>query len=217
MALGICHACKSSLLRRSVRICVIRQWKHTKVSRWKLAHDKCFKEGTTISSFCCCDVEQSAGFSCWQKDNYHCKRCFVTAQLHSKRDAFKKTRWKENASLLSWKVVFERKCMFKKNNITNQLLIPSISLLCLQMAAKMGGDQMPNMNSSSPVLDPSLYGFGGQKRSLDNGGKPSVINTSWQYRGSADCPVFVCIHSQLLLVMLLSCRTWRHLHRNPAT
>lgn len=46
--------------------------------------------------------------------------------------------------------------------------------MVLQMAAKMGGDQMPNMNSSSPVLDPSLYGFGGQKRSLDNGGKPSV-------------------------------------------
>ncbi|XP_037835385.1 far upstream element-binding protein 3 isoform X7 [Kryptolebias marmoratus] len=39
-----------------------------------------------------------------------------------------------------------------------------------QMAAKMGGDQMPNMNSSCPVIDPSLYGFGGQKRSLDNGG-----------------------------------------------
>ncbi|XP_032395561.1 far upstream element-binding protein 3 isoform X2 [Etheostoma spectabile] len=42
-----------------------------------------------------------------------------------------------------------------------------------QMAAKMGGDQMPqmsNMNSSPPVIDPSLYGFGGQKRSLDNGG-----------------------------------------------
>ncbi|XP_035464163.2 far upstream element-binding protein 3 isoform X2 [Scophthalmus maximus] len=39
-----------------------------------------------------------------------------------------------------------------------------------QMAAKMGGDQMPNMNNSSPVLDPSLYGFGGPKRSLDNGG-----------------------------------------------
>lgn len=30
------------------------------------------------------------------------------------------------------------------------------------------------MNSSSPVLDPSLYGFGGQKRSLDNGGQPSA-------------------------------------------
>uniref|UniRef100_A0A3P8WMK8 Far upstream element (FUSE) binding protein 3 n=1 Tax=Cynoglossus semilaevis TaxID=244447 RepID=A0A3P8WMK8_CYNSE len=42
------------------------------------------------------------------------------------------------------------------------------------MAAKMGGDQMPNMNNSSPVIDPSLYGFGGQKRSLDNGGKPSL-------------------------------------------
>ncbi|XP_053699578.1 far upstream element-binding protein 3 isoform X2 [Synchiropus splendidus] len=38
-----------------------------------------------------------------------------------------------------------------------------------RMAAKMGGEQMPNMNNSSPVLDPSLYGFGGQKRSLDNG------------------------------------------------
>lgn len=47
-----------------------------------------------------------------------------------------------------------------------------LCLLCLQMAAKMG-DQ-PNMNSSSPVLDPSLYGFGGQKRSLDNGGQPSA-------------------------------------------
>ncbi|XP_029371580.1 far upstream element-binding protein 3 [Echeneis naucrates] len=38
-----------------------------------------------------------------------------------------------------------------------------------QMAAKMGGDQMPNMNNSSPVIDPSLYSFAGQKRSLDNG------------------------------------------------
>ncbi|KAF7657087.1 hypothetical protein LDENG_00031770 [Lucifuga dentata] len=38
-----------------------------------------------------------------------------------------------------------------------------------QMAAKMGGDQMPNMNNSPPAIDPSLYGFGGQKRSLDNG------------------------------------------------
>uniref|UniRef100_A0AAQ4RUF1 K Homology domain-containing protein n=1 Tax=Gasterosteus aculeatus aculeatus TaxID=481459 RepID=A0AAQ4RUF1_GASAC len=46
-----------------------------------------------------------------------------------------------------------------------------------QMAAKMGGDQMPNMNSSPPVIDHSLYGFGGQKRSLDNGGKkPSALS-----------------------------------------
>ncbi|XP_035628213.2 far upstream element-binding protein 3 isoform X7 [Oncorhynchus mykiss] len=38
-----------------------------------------------------------------------------------------------------------------------------------QIAAKMGGDQMPHMNNSSPVLDPSLYGYGGQKRSMDDG------------------------------------------------
>lgn len=39
-----------------------------------------------------------------------------------------------------------------------------------QMAVKMGGEQMPNLNNSPPVIDPSLYSFGGQKRCLDNGG-----------------------------------------------
>ncbi|XP_036385075.1 far upstream element-binding protein 3 isoform X3 [Megalops cyprinoides] len=38
-----------------------------------------------------------------------------------------------------------------------------------QIAAKMGGDQMSHLNNSSPVVDPSLYGYGGQKRSLDEG------------------------------------------------
>ncbi|XP_061116011.1 far upstream element-binding protein 3-like isoform X3 [Conger conger] len=38
-----------------------------------------------------------------------------------------------------------------------------------QIAAKMGGDQMAHLNSSSPVVDPSLYGYGGPKRSLDEG------------------------------------------------
>ncbi|XP_017579805.1 far upstream element-binding protein 3 isoform X2 [Pygocentrus nattereri] len=38
-----------------------------------------------------------------------------------------------------------------------------------QIAAKMGGDQMTHLNHSSPVVDPSLYGYGGQKRSLDEG------------------------------------------------
>ncbi|KAJ7987305.1 hypothetical protein DPEC_G00337350 [Dallia pectoralis] len=38
-----------------------------------------------------------------------------------------------------------------------------------QIAAKMGGDQMTHMNNSSPVIDPSLYGYGSQKRSLDDG------------------------------------------------
>lgn len=46
-------------------------------------------------------------------------------------------------------------------------------VLYLQVAAKMGGDQMPNMNSSA-VIDPSLYGFVSQNRSLDNGGKSSL-------------------------------------------
>ncbi|XP_035235337.1 far upstream element-binding protein 3-like isoform X5 [Anguilla anguilla] len=38
-----------------------------------------------------------------------------------------------------------------------------------QIAAKMGGDQMAHLNNSSPMVDPSLYGYGGQKRSLDEG------------------------------------------------
>lgn len=97
-------------------------------------------------------------------------------QFHSKRDAFKKAVRKENVSLSSWRVVSERKCAFKENIITYPLFTfysICLTVLGLQMAAKMGGDQMPNMNSSPPVIDPSLYGFGGQKRSLDNGGKPS--------------------------------------------
>uniref|UniRef100_A0A3B3RLU6 Far upstream element (FUSE) binding protein 3 n=1 Tax=Paramormyrops kingsleyae TaxID=1676925 RepID=A0A3B3RLU6_9TELE len=40
-----------------------------------------------------------------------------------------------------------------------------------QIAAKMGGDQMTHLNNSSPVVDPSLYGYGGQKRTLEEGGK----------------------------------------------
>lgn len=77
--------------------------------------------------------------------------------------------------------------------------------LCLQMAAKMGGDQ-PNMNSSSPVIDPSLYGFGGQKRSLDNGGKP-LLQT---HNGSAGCPG---VSASQPLSDAFTCRT-RRLHNN---
>ncbi|XP_058861243.1 far upstream element-binding protein 3-like isoform X4 [Acipenser ruthenus] len=39
------------------------------------------------------------------------------------------------------------------------------------IAAKMGGDPMTHMNNSSLVVDPSIYGYGGQKRSLEEGGK----------------------------------------------
>lgn len=42
----------------------------------------------------------------------------------------------------------------------------------------MGGDQMPHLNHSSPVVDPSIYGYGGQKRSLDEGGKPGDKSTN---------------------------------------
>uniref|UniRef100_A0A3P9LD41 Far upstream element (FUSE) binding protein 3 n=1 Tax=Oryzias latipes TaxID=8090 RepID=A0A3P9LD41_ORYLA len=51
---------------------------------------------------------------------------------------------------------------------TLNLLSICLCVLYLQVAAKMGGDQMPNMNSSA-VIDPSLYGFVSQNRSLDNG------------------------------------------------
>lgn len=38
---------------------------------------------------------------------------------------------------------------------------------------------MPHLNHSSPVVDPSIYGYGGQKRSLDEGGKvQSLILTA---------------------------------------
>lgn len=66
-----------------------------------------------------------------------------------------------------------------------------LCLLCFQMAAKMG-DQ-PNMNSSSPVLDPSLYGFGGQKRSLDNGGQPSACTQQ-----VADLNLYLCFLTKVL-------------------
>ncbi|CAL8387992.1 unnamed protein product [Boreogadus saida] len=38
-----------------------------------------------------------------------------------------------------------------------------------QMAAKVGGDQKLSLINSSAVIDPSLYSYEGQKRSLDNG------------------------------------------------
>lgn len=82
-----------------------------------------------------------------------------------------------------------RCCLLKEMYVLKEYQISTFHLysicrtvVCLQMAAKMGGDQ-PNMNSSSPVMDPSLYGFGGQKRSLDNGGKPSLHTQ----HGSAGC------------------------------
>uniref|UniRef100_A0AAV2IVG3 K Homology domain-containing protein n=1 Tax=Knipowitschia caucasica TaxID=637954 RepID=A0AAV2IVG3_KNICA len=51
-----------------------------------------------------------------------------------------------------------------------------------QMAAKMGGDQMPSLNTS-PVIDASLYSFGGHRRSPDNGG--NQFNTMLNSRALA--------------------------------
>ncbi|XP_010902212.1 far upstream element-binding protein 3 [Esox lucius] len=38
-----------------------------------------------------------------------------------------------------------------------------------QMAVKMGSDQMSHLNSSPPGVDPSMYGYGGQKRPVEDG------------------------------------------------
>ncbi|XP_050966147.1 far upstream element-binding protein 3 isoform X1 [Labeo rohita] len=45
------------------------------------------------------------------------------------------------------------------------------SVVCADVLqiAKMGGEQMQHLNNSSPVVDAALYGYGGQKRSLDEG------------------------------------------------
>lgn len=113
-----------------------------------------------------------------------CKNCSkllhvcVKARLHRKLNALvgKKKRGcvtyhERLRKINSWEGIFSKRISHKS---TFQLFTICCTVMCLQMAAKMGGDQMPNMNNSSPVLDPSLYGFGGQKRSLDNGGKSPV-------------------------------------------
>uniref|UniRef100_A0A8C8DG42 K Homology domain-containing protein n=1 Tax=Oncorhynchus tshawytscha TaxID=74940 RepID=A0A8C8DG42_ONCTS len=84
-----------------------------------------------------------------------------------------------------------------------QSVTPSLPLLypSSQIAAKMGGDQMPHMNNSSPVLDPSLYGYGGQKRSMDDGGKQAVavVDTVYTLNGFVLGP-------RSLIVVVVSCR-----------
>ncbi|KAL4609409.1 far upstream element-binding protein 3-like [Arapaima gigas] len=47
-----------------------------------------------------------------------------------------------------------------------------------QIAAKMGSEQISHLNNSSPVVDPSLYGYGGQKRSLEEAGDYTRLFTS---------------------------------------
>uniref|UniRef100_A0A8C7QKD5 K Homology domain-containing protein n=1 Tax=Oncorhynchus mykiss TaxID=8022 RepID=A0A8C7QKD5_ONCMY len=40
-----------------------------------------------------------------------------------------------------------------------------------QMAGKMRNEQISHLNSSPPIVDPSMYGYGDQKRSVEDGGK----------------------------------------------
>lgn len=115
-----------------------------------------FKESTSISSINMnCKIVLSAVISCCRKDNYM-------------TDAFVKTQLQKQEVTVETQMCVQR----ISSPIRFSLLLNLCH--CLQMAAKMGGDQMPNMNSSSPVIDPSFYSFGGQKRSLDNGGESSV-------------------------------------------
>ncbi|XP_036836223.1 far upstream element-binding protein 3 isoform X3 [Oncorhynchus mykiss] len=39
-----------------------------------------------------------------------------------------------------------------------------------QMAGKMRNEQISHLNSSPPIVDPSMYGYGDQKRSVEDGG-----------------------------------------------
>uniref|UniRef100_A0A8C0LDI8 Far upstream element binding protein 3 n=1 Tax=Canis lupus dingo TaxID=286419 RepID=A0A8C0LDI8_CANLU len=47
-----------------------------------------------------------------------------------------------------------------------------------QIAAKI--DSVPHLNNSTPLVDPSVYGYGVQKRPLDDGGKLAVITEEFK-------------------------------------
>ncbi|TKC46164.1 hypothetical protein EI555_017721, partial [Monodon monoceros] len=47
-----------------------------------------------------------------------------------------------------------------------------------QIAAKI--DSIPHLNNSTPLVDPSVYGYGVQKRPLDDGGDGNVTSLSYQ-------------------------------------
>lgn len=55
---------------------------------------------------------------------------------------------------------------------TSGMLIMLLSPV-LQIAAKIG--DIPHLNNSTTLVDPSVYGYGVQKRPLDDGGKLAMI------------------------------------------
>uniref|UniRef100_A0A8C7QIF0 K Homology domain-containing protein n=1 Tax=Oncorhynchus mykiss TaxID=8022 RepID=A0A8C7QIF0_ONCMY len=48
-----------------------------------------------------------------------------------------------------------------------------------QMAGKMRNEQISHLNSSPPIVDPSMYGYGDQKRSVEDGGKLYIYLVSF--------------------------------------
>uniref|UniRef100_A0A674D7J7 Far upstream element-binding protein 3-like n=1 Tax=Salmo trutta TaxID=8032 RepID=A0A674D7J7_SALTR len=51
-----------------------------------------------------------------------------------------------------------------------------IIFLTFQMAGKIRNEQISHLNSSPPIVDPSMYGYGDQKRSVEDGGKLVAIS-----------------------------------------
>uniref|UniRef100_A0A8C7CLD6 K Homology domain-containing protein n=1 Tax=Oncorhynchus kisutch TaxID=8019 RepID=A0A8C7CLD6_ONCKI len=59
--------------------------------------------------------------------------------------------------------------LYTQGTSTTSMLI--IIFLTFQMAGKMRNEQISHLNSSPPIVDPSMYGYVDQKRSVEDGGK----------------------------------------------
>ncbi|CAB1320244.1 unnamed protein product, partial [Coregonus sp. 'balchen'] len=55
-----------------------------------------------------------------------------------------------------------------------------------QMAGTMGNEQIPHLNNSPPIVDPSMYGYGGQKRSVEDGESGSVMDRACSLTGTPE-------------------------------
>uniref|UniRef100_A0A8C7F2I1 K Homology domain-containing protein n=1 Tax=Oncorhynchus kisutch TaxID=8019 RepID=A0A8C7F2I1_ONCKI len=64
--------------------------------------------------------------------------------------------------------------LYTQGTSTTSMLI--IIFLTFQMAGKMRNEQISHLNSSPPIVDPSMYGYVDQKRSVEDGGKLVAIS-----------------------------------------
>lgn len=62
---------------------------------------------------------------------------------------------------------------------TANALTVFFSSVFLQIAAKIG--DIPHLNNSTTLVDPSVYGYGVQKRPLDDGGKRALLSQPCAY------------------------------------